>query len=100
MQHFNKYGIAALMFFLGTALPAVAQDDVQDEVATEVPAQKAKKTKKAKSYPTVEVKGKVVDAVTGEPLAGAQLQAFNNKYYHQGAKIRHCNLCSPRRLQP
>lgn len=81
MQHFNKYGIAALMFFLGTALPAVAQDDVQDEVATEVPAQKAKKTKKAKSYPTVEVKGKVVDAVTGEPLAGAQLQAFNNKYY-------------------
>lgn len=81
MQHFNKYGIAALMFFMGTTLPAVAQDEAQDEVATEVPAEKAKKTKKAKSYPTEEVKGKVVDAATGEPLAGAQIQAFNNKYY-------------------
>ena len=43
MQHFNKYGIAALMFFMGTTLPAVAQDEAQDEVATEVPAEKAKK---------------------------------------------------------
>ncbi len=81
MQHFNKYGIAALMFFLGTALPAVAQDDVQDEVTTEVAAPKAKKAKKTKSYPTIDVKGKVVDAATGEPLAGALVQAFNNKYY-------------------
>ena len=79
MQHFNKYGIAALMFFLGTALPAVAQDEVQEEV-TEVAAP-VKKIKPAKTYPTIEVKGKVVDAVTGEPLPGAQLQAFNNQYY-------------------
>ena len=27
------------------------------------------------------MKGKVVDAVTGEPLPGAQIQAFNNRYY-------------------
>ena len=80
MQHFNKYGIAALMFFLGTALPAVAQDEVQEEV-TEVSAREIKKIKPAKNYPTVEVKGKVVDAVTGEPLPGAQIQAFNNRYY-------------------
>ena len=79
MQHFNKYGIAALMFFLGTALPAVAQDEVQDEV-TEVAAP-IKKIKPAKTYPTIEVKGKVVDAVTGEPLSGVQVQAFNNLYY-------------------
>ena len=79
MQHFNKYGIAALMFFLGTALPAVAQDEVQEEV-TEVAAP-IKKIKPAKTYPTIEVTGKVVDAVTGEPLAGVQLQAFNNQYY-------------------
>ena len=79
MQHFNKYGIAALMLFLGTALPAVAQDEVQEEV-TEVAAP-IKKIKPAKTYPTIDVQGKVVDAVTGEPLAGVQLQAFNNKYY-------------------
>ena len=79
MQHFNKYGIAAFMFFLGTALPAVAQDEVQEEV-TEVAAP-IQKVKPAKTYPTIDVTGKVVDAVTGEPLAGVQLQAFNNKYY-------------------
>ena len=81
MQHFNKYGFAALMFFLGTALPAVAQDDVQEEVDTEVAAREIKKIKLSKSYPTIDVKGKVVDAITGEPLAGAQIQAFNNRYY-------------------
>ena len=79
MQHFNKYGIAAFMFFLGTALPAVAQEEVTEEV-TEVAAP-IKKVKPAKTYPTIDVTGKVVDAVTGEPLAGVQLQAYNNKYY-------------------
>ena len=79
MQHFNKYGIAAFMFFLGIALPAVAQEEVTEEV-TEVAAP-IKKVKPAKTYPTIDVKGKVVDAVTGEPLAGVRLQAFNNKYY-------------------
>ena len=79
MQHFNKYGIAAFMFFLGIALPVVAQEEVTEEV-TEVAAP-IKKVKPAKTYPTIDVKGKVVDAVTGEPLAGVRLQAFNNKYY-------------------
>ena len=77
MQHFNKYGIAALMFFLGTALPVMAQDEVQDEVAVAP----IKVDKPTKTYPTIEIKGKVVDAATGEPLAGAQIQAFNNRYY-------------------
>lgn len=82
MQHFNKFGIAALMFFLGTALPVVAQDEAQDEEATEeVAAKPVKKAKEMKKYPTVEVKGKVVDAATGEPLPGAQIQAYNNMYY-------------------
>ena len=38
MQHFNKYGIAAFMFFLGTALPAVAQEEVTEEVHSAQPA--------------------------------------------------------------
>ena len=61
MQYFNKYGIAAFMFFLGTALPAVAQEEVTEEV-TEVAAP-IKKVKPAKTYPTIDVTGKVVDAV-------------------------------------
>ena len=81
MQHFNRYGIAALAFFIGTAIPAVAQDEAQEEEVTEVAVKPAKKVKPGKQYPMVEVKGKVVDAATGEPLAGAQIQAFDNKYY-------------------
>lgn len=65
------------MFFLGTALPVMAQDEVQDEVAVAP----IKVDKPTKTYPTIEIKGKVVDAATGEPLAGAQIQAFNNRYY-------------------
>lgn len=80
MQHFNKYGLAAMMFFLGTSLPVIAQDEVDDE-ATEVAAKPIKKAKQGKKYPTFEVKGTVVDAATGEPLPGAQLQAFNNNHY-------------------
>ena len=75
MQHFNKYGFITLMFFLGTGLPAVAQDATNDEEATEVSAVPKRRPTQTKKYPTIEVKGKVVDAITGEPLAGAQIQA-------------------------
>lgn len=81
MQHFNKYGFITLMFFLGTGLPAVAQDATNDEEATEVSAVPKRRPTQTKKYPTIEVKGKVVDAITGEPLAGAQIQAFNNRLY-------------------
>ena len=53
MQHFNKFGIAAFMFFLGIALPTVAQEEVTEEV-TEVAAP-IKKVKPAKTYPTIDV---------------------------------------------
>ena len=74
-----KYGFAAGMFFIGTS-QMVAQDEVQTEEGTEAAAPK-KKAKEVKNYPTIEVRGKVVDAITGEPLAGAQLQAYNNNRY-------------------
>lgn len=79
MQHFNKYGIAALMFLFGAAVPAVAQDAQGDEEAEVAVA--VKTLKLSKQYPTEAVTGKVVDAVTGEALAGVQLQAFDNQYY-------------------
>lgn len=75
-----KYGFAAMGFFMGT-LQAMAQEEVDQEEATEVVAAPKKQAKPVKTYPTIEVKGKVVDAITGEALAGAQLQAFNNKRY-------------------
>lgn len=81
MQHFNKIGLAALMFFAGTALPIVAQEEADTEEVAEATAAPRRQVKKAKQYPTFEVKGKVFDAATGEPLAGAQIQAYNNKNY-------------------
>ena len=78
-----KYGFAAMGFLMGT-LPVAAQDEVEAPEAaeaTEVVAAPRKQVKPVKKYPTIEVKGKVVDAATGEPLAGAQLQSYNNKHY-------------------
>lgn len=80
MQHFNKYGLAAMAFFFGSALPVLAQEEAQEE-ATEAAAIQVKKPKPVSKYPTSDIKGKVIDAATGEPLAGAQIQAFNNNYY-------------------
>ena len=86
MQHFNKirltsagFKLMALLFLMGTALPMGAQEEAED--AAEAVAAPKKKTKTVKKYPTIEVSGKVVDAATGEPLAGAQIQAYNNKNY-------------------
>ena len=81
MQHFNKIGIAALMFLAGTALPIVAQEQTESEEVAEAPAAPKKKVKNVKKYPTIAVAGKVFDAATGEPLAGAQIQAYNNNRY-------------------
>mgnify|MGYP002854550423 FL=1 len=81
MQQFNKIGIAALMFLAGTALPIVAQEGVETEDVAEATAAPKRKAKQEKKYPTIDVAGKVFDAATGEPLAGAQIQAFNNKNY-------------------
>lgn len=79
----RKYGFAAMAFFMG-AMPMVAQDEVEepDEAAVILKAKlQAKKAQQAKKYPTSEVKGKVVDAATGEPLAGVHVKAYNNSTY-------------------
>ncbi len=78
MQRICKYGFAAMMFFMGAALPAMAQDEANSEEELAFPVKKVKPVKK---YPMVEIKGKVVDAATGEALAGVKLHAYNNSYY-------------------
>lgn len=81
MQRACKCGFTLAMFLLGTALPANAQDEVTEDAAVETVAPKKKAKKQAKQYPMVEVSGTVTDAATGEPLAGVQLQSYNNNRY-------------------
>ncbi|MCH5175630.1 MAG: SusC/RagA family TonB-linked outer membrane protein [Prevotellaceae bacterium] len=70
-----------MVFFVGV-IPVAAQDEVEVEETAEAVATAPRRTvKPVKNYPTIEIKGKVVDAATGEPLAGAQLQAYNNNNY-------------------
>ena len=59
---------------------AYAQDDesYDEEVVTTV---KKKVVKKAPTYPTMEVKGVCVDAVSKNPLPGVMVQALNDKNY-------------------
>lgn len=90
MKHINVYstevlrvckiGLAAMIFFVG-ALPVMAQEETETTEVIEEPAPVKKEKKQAKKYPMVEIKGKVTDAATGEPLAGVQLRSYNNAYY-------------------
>lgn len=75
-----KYGFAAIGFLLGT-LPVAAQDEAESQETTEEVSAPRRPVKPVKKYPTIDVKGKVVDAATGEPLSGAQIQAYNNRNY-------------------
>lgn len=79
MQRVCKYGFVAMMFFMGASLPALAQDDLEEEEVVTAPVKK--QVKPMKKYPMVEIKGKVIDAATGEPLAGVKLHAYNNSFY-------------------
>ena len=56
-----------------------AQEEVADENVEVIKA--PKQDRPSKQYPTVAISGKVIDAVTHEPLAGAQIKAYNNSYY-------------------
>ena len=60
-------------------IPVYAQDDLSDD-EVEVPAKK-KQVVKIPSYPTKEVKGLCVDAVSKAPLAGIMIQALGDANY-------------------
>ena len=66
-----------LTFALACAFSVYAQDMTDEAEAPKKP----ERVKLHKQYPTVDVSGTVTDAVTGEPLAGVKLQAYNNTYY-------------------
>lgn len=80
MKRYYILGMSILLA-MAASLPASAQDDVEyeDEVVETVVKKKA--PVKKPQYPTMEVKGTVIDAVTKEPLAGIQIQTLNDRNY-------------------
>ena len=76
-----KTGLSAVVLSLCVA-PAMAQDYGEEgELQIEGASVSKKVEKPQKTYPMTEIQGKVVDASTGEPLAGVQVKSFNNPYY-------------------
>ena len=70
----------SILCALCIGMPAHAQDDESANDDTEVKAPK-KPTVKVPTYPTMEVKGICVDAVSKAPLAGIMIQALGNANY-------------------
>jgi TonB-linked SusC/RagA family outer membrane protein len=69
----NVLAVALSLVLCASALPAAAQQDSTSYV------EHVKIHKPA--YPTVEVKGRVVDAATGKPVGGVSVQAYDNNQY-------------------
>ncbi|MBQ9654943.1 MAG: SusC/RagA family TonB-linked outer membrane protein [Prevotella sp.] len=80
MKRFCILSISILLSMAAT-LPVVAQDDVEYADDVQETVVKKKVQVKKPQYPTMEVKGTVVDAVTKEPLAGIQIQTLNDRNY-------------------
>jgi len=78
MLRFCKAGIATMIFCIGVLPMAAQDDDAEEEIEAPV---KKKVQKPIKKYPMKEVSGKVVDATTGEPLAGVKVKSYNNSFY-------------------
>ena len=79
----KKYSILCMSILLSfVASHAVfAQDDVEYADGDQETVVKKKVQVKKPQYPTMDVKGIIVDAVTKEPLAGIQVQALNDRNY-------------------
>ena len=79
MKRHNILCMSILLSF-AACLTAFAQDDVEyaDEEVQETVVKKKAPVKKPQ-YPTMEVKGVIVDAATKAPLAGIQVQTLNDR---------------------
>ena len=72
------------LLVLGLCQPMLAQDDddvVYADGAVTTTTVKKKAPAKRPQYPTMDVKGVVIDAVTKTPLAGIQIQTLNDRNY-------------------
>ena len=68
-----------ILLACAVSLPVLAQDDLDTDDTREVVKKKVQT--KLPTYPMMEVKGIVVDAVSKEPLSGIQVQTLNNRLY-------------------
>ena len=66
-----------ILLACAVSLPVLAQDDLDADDTREVVKKKVQT--KLPTYPMMEVKGIVVDAVSKEPLSGIQVQTLNNR---------------------
>ena len=77
----NNILCLSVVLAMGFSTAAYAQDDATySDDGTETVAKKKAATKRP-SYPTKEVKGIIIDAVTKNPLAGIQIQTLNDRNY-------------------
>ena len=74
MKEYMKITLLGLGMTLCFTLPAVAQDDFEDDAEEAVVAKKV--VKKQKKYETRAVSGQVLDAATSSPVSGAIVKAF------------------------
>ena len=75
---FTRLAVCALVFGVSTVAYGQTEDGEEQEAAIRQP----KRTDvKQDSYPTMELKGQVLDQATGQPLAGVQLRALGYDRY-------------------
>ena len=79
MKEYMKITLLGLGMTLCFTLPAVAQDDFEDDAEEAVVAKKV--VKKQKKYETRAVSGQVLDAATSSPVSGAIVKAFGIEGY-------------------
>ncbi len=70
--------LSLLAFMMASATAAFAQDEAEEKAPEHKPA---KAVKAKKTYPTVTLRGNIIDLGTQSPLAGVQIQALGNKQY-------------------
>ena len=76
----GKYALASMIFF-AAASPVLAQEETEGATAAVAPVKQKSKNASVNKYPMTEVSGRVIDAATGEPLAGVKLKSYNNSLY-------------------
>ena len=77
----KRFSILLFAFINVFAIQSVCAQDDNDEADLTVSVKKKKPVTKMPSYPTMEIKGICVDAVTQTPLEGIMIRTLNNPNY-------------------
>ena len=77
----HRFAVCTLVMGLSTGVYAQSEDDDEEEEVESGIKQPDRSKIKQVSYPTITLKGKVVDQATNAPLVGIQLRALGNERY-------------------